>query len=227
MDVEAGKSALLRHMADTTLKKSALYIKIEQKMSHVDELYGMLARTVGYTSFYEEPILSSIFCFWRMFQSNPVEHHAFGAYLERVGRIYQRLHKGKLPIFIIDGAASLARDGAYILDDLAYMAKSLAEARAMIVVFGLLEAFGPCVLNSRGYNINKQRIFLNYIGENEASIYVGKAISPKHPLREKVIAAICEDNKKIYGTRTVSLENRRELPVPGPGHQPDAGRKDR
>eukprot|EP01022_Parablepharisma_sp_SALTPOND_P019855 TRINITY_DN3461_c0_g1_i1.p1 TRINITY_DN3461_c0_g1~~TRINITY_DN3461_c0_g1_i1.p1 ORF type:complete len:791 (-),score=99.29 TRINITY_DN3461_c0_g1_i1:87-2375(-) len=196
---KVGKSTLLRHMADTSLKKNAIYIKIEQKMSHVDELYGMLAKTVGYHPFYEESLLSSMFCFWRMFQTKPVEHHAFAAYLERVGRIYQKLHKGKLPIFIIDGAASLARDSSYILDDLAYMAKSLAESRSMIVVFGLLEAFGPCVLNSRGYNINKQRIYLPYMDQKEIMIYAEKAIPKKHPLRESILKVIAEENEKIYG----------------------------
>jgi len=186
-------------MADTSLKKHALYIKIEQKMSHVDELYGMLARAVGYHTFYEESVLSAIFCFWRMFQTKPVEHHAFAAYLERVGRIYQRLHKQKLPIFIIDGAASLARDGTYILDDLAYMAKSLAETRSMTIVFGLLDAFGPCVLNSRGYNINKQRIYFPYMDQKEVMIYAEKAVPRLHPLREKVLKTFAEENEKIYG----------------------------
>eukprot|EP00826_Nyctotherus_ovalis_P035139 TRINITY_DN2989_c0_g1_i9.p1 TRINITY_DN2989_c0_g1~~TRINITY_DN2989_c0_g1_i9.p1 ORF type:complete len:688 (-),score=235.50 TRINITY_DN2989_c0_g1_i9:76-2139(-) len=196
---KVGKSVLLRHMADTSLKKRAIYVKLEQKMSHVDELYRMLAKTVGYHPFYEESLFSSLFCFWRMFQSPPVEHHAFGSYLERVGRIYQRIHKGKLPILIIDGAASLARDGSYILDDLAYMAKSLAEARAMIVVFGLLDVFGPCVLNSRGYNINKQQINLSYISTKELKIYANKIIPLTHPLRDRAINAIIEQNEKIYG----------------------------
>jgi len=196
---KVGKSVLLRHLADTSLKKHALYVKLEQKMTHVDQLYKMLAKTVGYHPFYEESLFSSIFCFWRMFQNSPVEHHAFGSYLERVGRIYQRIHKGKLPILIIDGAASLARDGAYILDDLAYMAKSLAEARAMIVVFGLLDAFGPCVLNSRGYNINKQRIDLSYINTKELEIYANKIIAKDHPLREHAIKVIIDQNEKIYG----------------------------
>ena len=196
---KGGKSTLLRHMADTSLKKHAIYIKIEQKMSHVDELYRMLAKAVGYSSFYEESLLSSMFCFWRMFQSKPVEHHAFGAYLEKVGHIYQRFHKGKLPIFIIDGAASLAREGSYILDDLAYMAKSLAESRSMIVVFGLLDAFGPCVINSRGYNINKQRIYFPYAAQKEVMIYAGKAVPKDHPLRDKILKLVAEENEKIYG----------------------------
>jgi len=196
---KAGKSTLLRHMADTTLKHHAIYLKIEQKMSHVDELYGMLAREIGYHTFYEQSAFMALLCFWRMFEQKPVEHHAFASYLEKVGRIYSRLNHGKLPILIIDGAASLARDGSYILDDLAYMAKSLAESRSMVLVFGLLDAFGTCVLNSRGYNISKQYIYLSYMGQKEVMMYAEKAIQKNHPLRSLALKAMAEENEKIYG----------------------------
>eukprot|EP00831_Metopus_contortus_P081018 TRINITY_DN8421_c0_g2_i1.p1 TRINITY_DN8421_c0_g2~~TRINITY_DN8421_c0_g2_i1.p1 ORF type:complete len:204 (+),score=33.61 TRINITY_DN8421_c0_g2_i1:197-808(+) len=138
-------------------------------------------------------------CIRDRFQKRPVEHHAFEAYLEKVGRIYQRFQKGKLPILMIDGVSSLARDSSHILDDLAYMAKGLAEARSMIIVFGLLDAFGPCVLNSRGYNINRQQIYLDYISQEDAELYAEKCISKSHPLRQKVLEAISTDNQKIFG----------------------------
>lgn len=186
-------------MASTSLKRLALYIKIEQKINNVNQLYKMLSKAVGYHPFYEESFLSSFFCFWRIFQDNHIEHHALEAYLEKVGRIYGKLNKGKLPIFIIDGVSSLARENAAILDDLAYMAKGLAETRSLITVFGLLEAFGPCVLNSRGYNINKQSIYLPYSDQKEVELYAGKAISKNHPLRKEALKAISEENAKIYG----------------------------
>ena len=191
----------MRHMAATSLKKSALYLKLEQKISSVEQLYKMLADAVGYRSFYEEGFFSSIFCFWRMFQYRPVEHHALAAYLEKVGRIYQRLRKNKLPILMLDGVSSLVRDNRQVLDDLAYMAKQLAESRSMTIVFGLLEVYGPCVLNSRGYNSNRQRLYLPYCSQREIETYINKAVSPSHPLRNEVLKVVAEENTKIYGTR--------------------------
>lgn len=190
---------MLRHMADSSLKKHALYIKIEQKITHADELYKMIAQTVGYHPFYEETILGTLFCFWRMFGNYPVEHHSFAAYLEKVGSIYQALFRGKMPILIIDGVSSLVRDNTCLLDDLAYMAKSLAESRSLTIIFGLLEVFGPCVLNSRGYNINKIRIFLPYATQHEVELYISKAVACDHPLRQEVLKVIAEENEAIYG----------------------------
>lgn len=188
-------------MADTSLKKHALYIKIEQKINNVGQLYKMLAKTVGYNSFYEESLLSSMFCFWRIFQDKPVEHHALAAYLEKVGRIYSKFKKGKLPTLIIDGVSSLARENRQLLDDLGYMAKGLAEARALIIVFGILEAFGNCVLDSRGYNVSKQSFFLYYNEQKEVELYASKAVAKYHPLRQEVLKAISEENAKIYGKK--------------------------
>ena len=196
---KVGKSGMLRHMADTSLKKRALYIKIEQKMNNPGELYKTIAKTVGYHQFYEESWFRSMICFWKIFQPTHVDHHDLSSYLEEVGRVYQFIHKKRLPILIIDGAASLARESAPILDDLAYMAKSLAESRSLIMVFGLLDAFGPNVLNNSGYNINKQTIYLDYMSQHEVMLYAEKSVPKDHPFKEAILKAVAEENKKIYG----------------------------
>ena len=196
---KAGKSALIRHMADFPFKNQALYIKLEQKLLQTDELERILAKAVGYHSFYEESIPSSIFCFWRMFQERKIDRHSLESYLERVGGIYKKLNKGKLPILIIDGVSSLRNNNLYSLDDMAYMAKSLADSRSMIIVFGLLEDSNTHLLNSRGYNISKQRIYLPYINQQEVIAYLNNAIDKNHCLRDSVLSTILNENNKIYG----------------------------
>eukprot|EP00826_Nyctotherus_ovalis_P035607 TRINITY_DN3070_c0_g1_i1.p1 TRINITY_DN3070_c0_g1~~TRINITY_DN3070_c0_g1_i1.p1 ORF type:complete len:682 (-),score=189.97 TRINITY_DN3070_c0_g1_i1:131-2176(-) len=194
---KSGKSALLRHLADFPLKNSALYLKIEQKLLQPEELHKTIAKTVGYHSFHEESLLSSIFCFWRMFQENKVDRHSLELYLEKVGQICKRITKGSLPVLVIDGACSLGREGSFVLDDMAYLAKSLADSRSMAIIFGLLEGADPHVLNSRGYNICKQRIYLPYMTHEEVMEYASKGVD--NPLREDILRAISEENKKIYG----------------------------
>lgn len=194
---KSGKSTLLRHLADFPLKNSALYLKIEQKLLQPEELHKTIAKMVGYHSFHEESLLSSIFCFWRMFQDNKVDRHSLELYLERVGQICKRATGGTVPVLIIDGACSLGREGWFVLDDMAYLAKSLADSRSMAVIFGLLEGADPHVLNSRGYNISKQRVYLPYMAHEEVIEYASKGVDS--PLREDILRAISEENKKIYG----------------------------
>lgn len=194
---KSGKSTLLRHLADFPLKNSALYLKFEQKLLQPEELHRTIAKTVGYHNFHEESLLSSIFCFWRMFQENTIDRHSLALYLEKVGNIYKKLTKGKLPVMILDGAGSLGKKGSFVLDDMAYLAKSLADSRSMVTIFGVLEGANPHMLNSRGYNISKQRIYLSYMTHQEVLQYTHKAVNGE--LKDEIVKMVDKENKRIYG----------------------------
>eukprot|EP01022_Parablepharisma_sp_SALTPOND_P033082 TRINITY_DN88164_c1_g1_i1.p1 TRINITY_DN88164_c1_g1~~TRINITY_DN88164_c1_g1_i1.p1 ORF type:complete len:762 (-),score=102.71 TRINITY_DN88164_c1_g1_i1:36-2321(-) len=196
---KAGKSVMLRHMADTELKRNSLYAQVDQNECNIDVIYSRLAKVVGYHHFHEESSLAAMFCFWRMFQNRPVDRAAFGAYMEKVGKIYQRFSKGKLPVLIIDGSTWATKSDPSILDELGFMAKSLSEYRAMTLVFGLVDSFARDVLKNSGYTSNKNYLKVGYLDEKAIKMYTEMRIAKDHPIRDKVIKAVIEENSKIYG----------------------------
>ena len=203
---KVGKSYMLMHMADTSLKKHALYLKLEHKTNNVNEIYRRIAKAVGYHHIYEESLLKAFFCPWKLFQPVRVEHFELVDYLKKVGQVYERISKGKLPILILDEVVPLATNGDKGLDDLAYMAKSFATSRTMTVVFGLLDAFGPNVLNNSGYAMNKETIYLNYMVQQEIMNYAVKVFPKRHPLRQKILRAISAENKRLYGGNLLYID---------------------
>lgn len=197
---KVGKSYMLMHMADTSLHKHALYLKLEQNITNVDEVYQRIAKKLGYHQLYEESLLGAFLFPWKMLQPTNAGHVELAEYLKDVGRKYQRLNKGALPILIIDDVAPLAKGGSQSLEFLAYMAKSLIVSRSMIFVFGLLDAFGPNVLSNSGYAMNKETVYLNYISQREMMTYAVRMLPKSHPLKQKFLQTIAKENKRIYGS---------------------------
>lgn len=112
--------------------------------------------------------------------------------------MYRSFNKGKLPIFIIDGLSSLAKAQPERIEELAHMAKALADPRAMTLVFGIGTST-PNAFNGSEYLSAKQTIYVGYLTQKEADQYAAKLIYPSHPEKEKMIKILQENNANLFG----------------------------
>ena len=198
-----GKSTLLMQMSEERLKNRAIYVKVED-LGTKKQVMETIAEKVGYDSLLREE--SALYLtmnphLWnRTGKQSKVEHHKLGNYLQEVSIHYKALHKNVMPILIIDGLNSVAKEGhPEVIRELLYISKGLAERKLMSVILGTTDGEASRIIQENT-NPFRKHIWVQQCTDDELKEFLDK-VQSKIVEKTKEIAKKTGKEAKEEGER--------------------------